>query len=58
VHPILIAKMTGAKRKSTALKLDLSEEQKNDIREAFQLFDSANTGSIDTKDLKVNLDFF
>ena len=42
----------GAKRKGT-LKLELSEEQKNDIREAFNLFDSQGTGVIDTKDLKV-----
>ena len=43
----------GAKRKATALKLDLSEEQKADIKEAFQLFDPSSTGAIDTKDLKV-----
>ena len=35
----------GAKRKGT-LKLELSEEQKNDIREAFNLFDSQGTGVI------------
>ena len=44
--------MTGAKKKGT-LKLELSEEQKNDIREAFNLFDSQGSGTIDTKDLKV-----
>lgn len=43
----------GAKRKSTAIKLDLSDEQKNDIREAFNLFDTQSSGYIDTKDLKV-----
>ena len=45
----------GAKRKATAaaVKLDLSEEQKSDIREAFNLFDTTGSGSIDTKDLKV-----
>merc|ERR1712066_591511 len=42
----------GAKRKGT-LKLELSDEQKNDIREAFNLFDSNASGKIDTKDLKV-----
>ena len=44
----------GAKRKATAaaVKLDLSEEQKSDIREAFNLFDTTGSGSIDTKDLK------
>ena len=44
--------MTGAKRKGT-LKLELSDDQKNDIREAFNLFDSKGEGVIDTKDLKV-----
>ena len=44
--------MTGAKRKGT-LKLELSDDQKNDIREAFNLFDSKGEGIIDTKDLKV-----
>ena len=29
------------------------EEQKSDIREAFNLFDTSGSGSIDTKDLKV-----
>ena len=45
----------GAKRKTNggSVKLDLSEEQKSDIREAFNLFDTAGSGSIDTKDLKV-----
>ena len=43
----------GAKRKGGALKLELSEEQKNDIKEAFNLFDSQGSGVIDTKDLKV-----
>ena len=45
----------GAKRKTNGggVKLDLSEEQKSDIREAFNLFDTAGSGSIDTKDLKV-----
>ena len=44
----------GVKRKSTAhVKMDLSEEQKADVREAFNLFDTAGSGTIDTKDLKV-----
>ena len=44
----------GAKRKSTtAMKLDLSEDQKADVREAFNLFDTSGSGVIDTKDLKV-----
>jgi len=53
----------GARKKVTAAsaasniaasaKVDLSEEQKTDVREAFNLFDSGATGFIDTKDLKV-----
>ena len=43
----------GAKRKPGNLKLELSEEQKGDIREAFNLFDTEGNGSIDVKDLKV-----
>ena len=43
----------GAKRKQANMKLELSEEQKSDIREAFNLFDTEGNGSIDTKDLKV-----
>lgn len=31
----------------------MSEEQKRDIKEAFDLFDTENTGKIDTKELKV-----
>lgn len=34
-------------------KLELSEEQKTDIKEAFDLFDTQGTGTIDTKELKV-----
>lgn len=33
--------------------MDLNEDQKNDIREAFDLFDNDNSGKIDSKDLKV-----
>ena len=45
---------TGAKRKQTVMKIDLTEEQKADIKEAFNLFDTQSSGLIDTKDLKVN----
>ncbi len=52
----------GAKRRpgngnaaaAGGLKLDLSDEQKSDIKEAFALFDASSSGAIDTKDLKVN----
>ncbi|XP_043230340.1 caltractin-like isoform X1 [Amphibalanus amphitrite] len=44
-----------SKKKSSGPKLDLNEEQKSDIREAFDLFDTEGTGTIDSKDLKVAL---
>merc|ERR1712022_65549 len=40
----------GAKK---AGKSDLSEEQKQEIREAFDLFDTDGSGNIDAKELKV-----
>ena len=43
----------GAKRKAAITKVDLTEEQKADIKEAFSLFDTQTTGFIDSKDLKV-----
>ncbi len=33
--------------------MELSEEQKQEIREAFELFDADGSGSIDAKELKV-----
>ncbi|KAJ8922548.1 hypothetical protein NQ315_007578 [Exocentrus adspersus] len=46
-------KTTAAPRKKSGPKFELSEEQKNDIKEAFDLFDNEGTGKIDAKDLKV-----
>jgi len=43
----------GAKRKAASTKVDLTEEQKADVKEAFSLFDTQAGGTIDTKDLKV-----
>lgn len=40
-------------RKKSGPKFELSEEQKADIKEAFNLFDTEATGLIDTKELKV-----
>ena len=40
-------------RKKTTPKLELTEEQKQEIREAFELFDTDGSGQIDVKDLKV-----
>lgn len=42
-----------AGRKKSGPKFDLTEEQKADIKEAFNLFDTEATGLIDTKELKV-----
>lgn len=40
-------------RKKSGPKFDLTEEQKSDIKEAFNLFDTEANGLIDTKELKV-----
>ncbi|KAM8952917.1 centrin-1 [Pelodytes ibericus] len=40
-------------RKKTGPKPELTEEQKQEIREAFDLFDTDGTGTIDVKELKV-----
>lgn len=42
-----------AGRKKSGPRFDLSDEQKADIKEAFDLFDTAGTGVIDVKELKV-----
>uniref|UniRef100_A0A7N5JJZ8 Centrin-2-like n=2 Tax=Amniota TaxID=32524 RepID=A0A7N5JJZ8_AILME len=43
----------ATQRKKTAPKTELTEEQKQEIREAFDLFDTDGTGNIDVKELKV-----
>ncbi|XP_051277276.1 uncharacterized protein cetn4 [Dicentrarchus labrax] len=43
----------AAQKKKQSLKADLSEEQKQEIKEAFDLFDTDGTGTIDVKELKV-----
>lgn len=43
----------GARKKSGGPKFELNEEQKTDIKKAFDLFDPESSGSIDTKELKV-----
>ncbi|XP_076321118.1 uncharacterized protein LOC143230819 [Tachypleus tridentatus] len=45
---------TGPKKRSGG-KQELTEEQKQDIKEAFNLFDPENSGTIDTKELKFAL---
>lgn len=42
-----------ASRKRSGPRFDLSDEQKADIKEAFDLFDTDGTGVIDIKELKV-----
>ncbi|XP_030595277.1 caltractin [Archocentrus centrarchus] len=44
---------SASQRKKTAVKNDLTEEQKQEIKEAFDLFDTDGTGTIDVKELKV-----
>lgn len=38
--------------------MELTEEQKQEIREAFDLFDTDGTGTIDAKELKVRNSLF
>ncbi|KAM4019754.1 centrin-2 [Anomaloglossus baeobatrachus] len=44
---------TATQRKKACPKPELSEEQKQEIREAFDLFDTDGSGTIDVKELKV-----
>jgi centrin-1 len=44
-------KQTGQVQKK--VRNELTEEQKQEIKEAFELFDSEGTGAIDSKELKV-----
>ncbi|XP_068813539.1 centrin-2 isoform X1 [Struthio camelus] len=41
-----------SQRKKASPKLELTEDQKQEIREAFDLFDTDGTGNIDVKELK------
>ena len=43
----------GAKRRPGGSRPELTEEQKTEIREAFDLFDADGSGTIDVKELKV-----
>uniref|UniRef100_UPI00358F0224 uncharacterized protein n=1 Tax=Myxine glutinosa TaxID=7769 RepID=UPI00358F0224 len=46
-------KATGGPRKKALPKMELTEEQRQEIKEAFDLFDSDSSGTIDVKELKV-----
>ena len=55
VSPFLFHKNFQASKKggSKSKKFELTEEQKQEIREAFDLFDTDGSGTIDAKELKV-----
>lgn len=44
---------SAIQRRKAAPKQELTEEQKQEIREAFDLFDTDGSGTIDVKELKV-----
>lgn len=45
---------SASQRKKAGPKIELTEEQKQEIKEAFDLFDTDGTGTIDVKELKVS----
>ena len=45
--------MSRRRGKKSSAKGELTEEQKQEIREAFDLFDTDGSGTIDAKELKV-----
>lgn len=47
--------LSAGQRKKTGPKIELTDEQRQEIKEAFDLFDSDGTGTIDVKELKVGL---
>merc|ERR1712100_1012715 len=48
-HPMALRRFHGGGKKQK----ELTEEQKQEIKEAFDLFDTDGSGSIDSKELKV-----
>lgn len=62
LHPLLcLSQASGyrktihsaVQRKKTGPKIELTDEQRQEIKEAFDLFDADGTGTIDVKELKV-----
>ncbi|XP_074530315.1 uncharacterized protein cetn4 [Halichoeres trimaculatus] len=47
------APSSSQRKKAATYKVELTEEQKQEIKEAFDLFDTDGTGTIDVKELKV-----
>lgn len=45
---------SASQRKKQGPKTELTEEQKQEIKEAFDLFDTDGSGTIDVKELKVS----
>lgn len=45
--------LSAGQRKKTGPKIELTDEQRQEIKEAFDLFDTDGTGTIDVKELKV-----
>ena len=53
IHPAPCGFNYDAAAGGAAARVELTEEQKQEIREAFELFDTDGSGSIDVKELKV-----
>ncbi|CAN9514577.1 unnamed protein product [Ophioblennius macclurei] len=47
------AASSGSQKKKASVKVELSEEQRQEVKEAFDLFDTDGRGVIDVKELKV-----
>lgn len=52
-RPCVLQASTKKTAAAKAKKFELTEEQKQEIREAFDLFDTDGSGTIDAKELKV-----
>ena len=50
-----MSKSAADQKKKNAYKQELSEDQKKEIKDAFDLFDTSGSGTIESKELKVAL---